>query len=67
MVDAFLAVHLEPSLGADGAVPVGGEPREDIEGGLILHVLRETELGEVEVLHRVPCEGGVGQAVAHAP
>ena len=54
MVDALLAVHLEPSLGADGAVPVGGEPREDIEGGLILHVLRETELGEVEVLDAGP-------------
>ena len=54
VVDALLAVHLEPSLGADRAVAVGREPREDIEGGLILHVLRETEPGEVEALQMGP-------------
>ena len=67
MMDALLAIHLEPSLRANRAVRVGCEPREHVEGRLILHVLRETELGEIEALHRVPGKGRVGQTVAHAP
>ena len=67
VMDALLAIHLEPSLRADRAVRVGCEPREHVEGRLILHVLRETELGEIEALHRVPGKGRVGQTVAHAP